>query len=72
MSRGPFLAVHEIEQARQLYDSGLTWRVIGERLGRDYSGLRRACGNSRAQPEAQLIRWRRGRLINANLKQRLC
>ncbi len=70
MSRGPALTIEEIEQARQLYATGLTWRVVGYRLNRDHSGLRKACGQSRDQSESQRIRWGGARMIAMNLYAR--
>lgn len=70
MSRGAILTVHEISEAQQLYNSGLTWRQVGERLGRDHSGLRRACGSSRGHSESQKIRWSGGMHIAASLRNR--
>lgn len=46
MSRGRFLTDAEIEYATWLRERcGMRWREIGKRLGRDHSGLCRACGN---------------------------
>lgn len=58
MSKGPLLTEFEIARACKLYASGLTWRCVGERLGRDHSGLRRACGGGRSNIEAQRLRQR--------------
>lgn len=61
MSRGPILTEQEIERARKLYAMGMTWREVGEALGRDHSGLRRQCDCSRTQSKAQAEGWRRRR-----------
>jgi hypothetical protein len=53
MSKGPHLTESEIEEARQFYGEGLTWRQVGKLLGRDYSALCRKCGGSRSQKAAQ-------------------
>jgi hypothetical protein len=57
MSKGPRLTEDEIARARQLYGYGLTWREVGERIGRDHSGLCRQCKASRSQSKAQTMGW---------------
>lgn len=42
MCHGPLLTKAEILRAGELRAQRLTWRAIGQRLGRDHAGLRRA------------------------------
>lgn len=61
MSRGRFLTDAEIEYATHLrVVVGLRWRDIGRRLGRDGSGLCRACENVVPSHPTPATRGRKG------------
>jgi hypothetical protein len=60
MSAAPYLSDAELELARELYLSGLSWRQTARKLRRSYNTLRRKLGKdiSRDKSEADKIRWR--------------
>ncbi len=60
MSKGRFLTEAEIEYATHLrVVASMRWRDIGKRLGRDASGLCRACGNPQPMNPPRITRNRK-------------
>lgn len=60
MSANVHLSDWEMDQARKLYASGLSWRQVGKLLGRAANTLQHRLGRecSRSYSETAKIRWR--------------
>jgi IS30 family transposase len=58
MTSGPRLTEWEIDQAKKLYTSGMSWREVGRTLGRCHKTLQRNLGTiSRSYSETAKMRW---------------